>query len=556
MRPPTATARLALFFSLLAFCGTLSHAQQTRIGVTWSIPDDEAAAISDLFAMWDAGITVVRTAPVTNTSLLVAADSLGIEFFQDLEVGPLPSSALVDSTDYALEALRNQFSTAERFRSARFIGLARLSDTSDPQACAYFRKLAEEIERSDVELFTYYTTPFLEADRCGEIVDGILLEARDISQSRLDAILAAAQGSMTRILGLASLGTWVDLELDKTGTLNAHSPEWQARFLEDRLTQVREQRGGSALSLVIVHRWRDPQAIDDTFRDLTQRRYGLLNGSGGPRPSYDVVRGFATGRQTVFARESGNTVEAPWTWMTIAGWLALALLGMVYASSPQMRNTIPRYFRAHGFYREAVASGRESMPAETVATLACVSIAVGMLATVFVHEISSRPVFVVVSSWLNPEVRDFVGALLDQPWTMVAVFASVYSLAAVIWTSVMSLISRAGRVLLPAQVLILIVWSQWPLLVFLVVSPAIAGLGPDLRLQVVALMVVLALLIGVVSTVRTTLDFVSISKPAVPWLVTGLVLHPLLIAILLAAVFGFGEYRGYVEYTLHLLARG
>ncbi len=555
MRPPAAT-RIALVLSALAFFGATTQAQQMRIGVTWSIPEDEGAAISDLFAMWDAGITIVRTTPVANTSLFVAADSLGIDFFQDLDVGPLPSAALVDSTNYALRALRNQFSLAERFRSARFVGLATMSDTSDPRACAYFRTLTEEIERSEVELFTYYTTSFLEADVCGETVDGVLLEARDISQTRLDAILGEAQGSPSPIRGLASLGTWVDLDLDKTGTLNSHSPEWQARFLEDRLTQVREHRDGATLPFVVVHRWRDPQGIDNAFSDLIQRRYGLLNRAGGPRPSYEVVRGFATGRQTVFARHAGSEVEGRWTWMTITGWLAIALLGMVYASSPQMRNTIPRYFRAHGFYREAVASGRESMPAETVATLACISIAVGMLGTVFADEVSGRPVFVVVTSWLSPEVRDFVGAFLDQPWTMVAVFASVYSLAAVIWTSVMSLISRAGRVLLPAQVLILVVWSQWPLLMFLAVSPAVAVLEPNVRFRVATSMVALALLIGVLSTVRTTLDFVSISKPAVPWLATGLLLHPILLALLAAAVFGFGEYLGYAEYTLHLLTRG
>lgn len=558
MRPSIVTTCIVLVFVFLAFCANRTHAQQMRIGVTWSAPDDEGAAISDLFAMWDAGITLVRTAPLTNSSLFVAADSLGIDFFQDLDVGPLPAAGLIDSTNYAQKALRNQLLLAERFRSARFVGLATLSDTSDPQACAYFRTLAEEIERSQVELFTYYTTTFLDADVCGDTVDAVLLEARDISEARLDEILgeAAGEGALATVRGLASLGTWVDLDLEKTGTSNAHSPDWQARFLENRLTQIRESRVGSALRFVVVHRWRDPEGVDDAFADLTQRRYGLLNGAGGPRPAYDVVRGFATGQQTVFARQAGAMVEGRWTWMTVAGWLALGLLGMVYASSPQMRNAIPRYFRAHGFYREAVASGRESMPAETVATLACVSMAVGMLGAVFVHEVSVRPVFVVASSWLSPEVRDFLGALLDQPWTMVAVFASVYSLAAVVWTSVMSLISRGGRLLLPAQVLILIVWSQWPLLLFLVVSPAVAGLEADVRFQVAAVMVVLAFLIGILSTVRTILDFVSISKPAAPWLVTGVVLHPLPLAILAALVLGFGEYWDHVEYALHLLTRG
>ncbi len=556
MRLPPLSTCIAIVFSLLVFGGTPGYAQQTRIGVTWSIPDDEGAAISDLFAMWDAGIRTVRTGPVTNTSLLVAADSLGIDFFQDLNVGPLPAAQLVDSTDYALRVLRRVLPLADRFRSARFIGLARLSDTSDPEACAYFRDLASEIEQWDAAPFTYYTTHFLHADVCTTAVDGVLIEARDISSSRLDAVLGGAHDSQEKIVGVASLGTWVDLDLSNSGTLSANSAEWQARFHEDRLTQIHNHRGGATIPFVFVHRWRDPAGIDDEFGDLTQRRYGLLNRAGGPRPAYGVVRGFATGRQTVFARESGAGAGARWTWMTIAGWLAIALLGVVYASSPQMRHTLPRYFRAHGFYREAVASGRESMPAETVAMLACVSTGVGMLGALFVDAISARPVFIVVSSWLSPEGRDFVGALLDQPWTMVAVFASVYALAAVIWTSVMSLISRAGRTLLPAQVLMLIVWSKWPLLLLLIVSPAIAGLDPEKRLLVVAPMLSVAILIGIVSIIRTTLDFVSISKPAVPWLAIGILLHPMVAAALVAVSLGLGTYWDYLEYAVHLVTRG
>ena len=532
-----------------------TRAQASTIGVTWSIPEDEETALAQLLEMRRVGIGAVRTSVVRHRSLLIAADSLGIRFFQDIDVGFLPARQLVDSIDYARGILHSIIRESRSFRSARYVGLARLADTSDPEACRYFESLADEVEQSGAELTTYYTTLFFRSDRCAHTVDGVLLEMRDVGVSVLDSDARRSSRDTPAVLGFASLGTWVNLDPDNLGVLNSRSPEWQARYLEGVLATLSGGAWRRSGGYAFVHRWQDPIRLDDEFTDIVQRRYGLLTASGVPRPAFHVLTGFVSGQQTVFAFERGEPPGTRWMWMTIVGWGALALLGLIYATSPQMRHMIPRYFLSHGFYREAVSGGRDSLPGESIALLTCVSVGVGMLLATLAYEISLEPVFEVTRSWLDPEGRDFTGALLDQPWTLTAVLASLYALALVGWTSTMSIISRAGSGLLPAQVLMLVVWSQWPLLLLLLASPAIAASDPEVRLGASVTVTGVVIVVTLWSFMRTLVDFFSISRPSLIWFVIGIALHPVGAVTVGGVILLLMHYPDHVAYVVHLFNR-
>ncbi len=534
---------------LIVVVGALPCAGQSlRLGTTWAAPDDMQEARQDLIAIREAGFVAVRSRPLPAADLYSVADSLDLSLYIDLPVRAMPAGDLADTLSFARTQLTDILFLAQRYPSIRAVGLADIVDTSVPVACSYFRDLlAPPRTEGTLRPAFYYTTRFVEGDRCGETVDFVLFDLLDADISRIESVTEWAATSEMRT-GVGAVGTWTDLDLQNRGLRNVRSPESQARYLEKVL---RSLTASGDLEVVFVHRWRDPISTDDAFADLIQRRYGLHNSSGGPRPALEVASGFASGRQVVFAFDVGLERPSPWIWMIILGWVILAGLGLTYATSPRMRHMVPRYYMSHGFFREAVVSGRESLVGETIAILFAVSLGCGMLLTVLLSEISFLPVFTVGRSWMTPEVRDFIGAILDQRWTLMVMLASAYALVAVVWTSVLSFLSRKRQTLLPAQVMMLVVWPQWTLLVLLLVAPAIAVSPPAARLEVSALALVGVFVLLCLSLWRTVYDYWQCSRVAVGLLLLGVALHPVLL-LTAYGLFLITRHEDAADYLRHL----
>lgn len=512
----------------------LAAAQNLTLGVTWAVPDDIREAQRDLERIHAAGFKAVRSNIITTPELYILADSLGLALYQDLPVRAIPVSRLADTLIFVRAVVTNLIPFAHRFRSFRGIGLADLIDTSHPDACAYLKQVSEFVnERAPPDVDTYYTTRVTGSDRCQSTVDEVFIDLRDVATSDILHFLPSSSG-LPHVTGIGALGTWTDLDLKHRGLNYPRSPESQARYIERALQVV---SGGEAIdtpSLVFIHRWQDPSTSDDRYADIIQRRYGLHNSSGGPRPALEVASGFATGDQQVFAFPAGDPAPRGWMWMTVLGWTILAALGLAYATSPRLRHMVPRYFLSHAFYREAVVSGRESLVGESIVILFAVSAGIGMLMAVLLTEISYLPVFLVGRNGLSPELREFLGALLDQPWTLTAIVASAYALTAVAWTSTLSLLSRARQTLLPAQVMMLVIWPQWPLIFLLLISPAISTFSEGVRMGVASS--VLAITVGIfwLSAGRSLMDFWRCSRISIGLLVVALVLHPVTLGLAFA----------------------
>jgi len=530
-----------------------SAGQSLRLGTTWAPSRDQERAQQDLFDIRAAGFSAVRMGVLGNAELYALADTLGLEVYQDLPIRGLPAAELTDTLAFARSVLAGVLLETHRFRSLRGVGLADQIDTSDPLACEYLRELSGIVARDAAPgTLSYYTTKFVDSDRCASTADVVVTDLVDADSSAIGRFLSAGDGRRA-VVGAATLGTWTDLSIENRGLGHLRSPESQARCLE-RTLQIIDRQRGEWLSLVFVHRWRDPGGPDEVFADMIQRRYGLLNSSGGPRPSFYVASGFATGRQTVFAFPVGSRANSGWTWMTVLGWIILSMLGLAYAASPRMRHMVPRYFLSHAFYREAVISGRESLVRESLAVLVAVSGGVGMLLAILLKEVSLLSVFAVVRLWISPQVLDFVGALLDQPWTLMVIVGSGSALMAVAWTSILSLLSRSRQTLLPAQVMMLVVWPQWPLVALLLVAPAVASVDGTSRLVVAGLAVGVSLALVGISAGRTILDYWRCSRVSVGMLVVGLLLHPMMITLAVAALFA-ARHPDATEYMWHLVTR-
>ncbi len=531
-----------------------SAAQRTVFGVTWTPPANDERAVAELMEMGAHGVGAVRM-PARDVvgSVLAAADSFGIELFLELSPGYLPAERLIDTLAAAQAELYRLAEQVRGHSSVTHIGLSRWPNTSDPTTCIYLDELAKRWSEAGSGAATYFTTAFTTDDVCSGTVDEVYVELADQPPEEVDSAYSAASRHITNLRGIASVGTWIDAARRYYGVLNEHSPEWQARYLEKTLAPFAKSDDAPRAAYIFVHRWTDADHTNDFFGDIRQRQYGVQDVTQR-RPAAQVLEGFATGRQQVFAFEPGKRSRFEWRWSTLFGWLAIGVLATMYATSPQMRHMVPRYFLSHGFYCEAIGSGRESLVLETVAVLTAISLGVGLSLTVLLTEVSMLPSFAAVQNWMRPERRDSFAALLDQRWSLMVILASAFSLVYLAWASMMSLLSRRARTLYPSQTLIVVVWTLWPLLALLLVSPAVATL--DTAGTTFASMTLIATAVVIAhATLRSLRDYRAITGISVGKLSLVVLLHPLVWASIAAAVVLTGQLAPEVAYFWDLITR-
>ncbi|HEX7071422.1 MAG TPA: hypothetical protein VF190_11475, partial [Rhodothermales bacterium] len=504
-------------------------------GVVWREPVTVDGAVRDLQYMREMGIGAVRTDPIRKRATLVAADALDLRVFQELPVALLPAARLLDTLSYAEETLTRLLRVARPHVSARDFGLARASDTSDSTACAYFASLADLARRAtDGSVRVYYVTQFIEDDVCGHTVDYVLLDAlgRDDSAD----MVARWKASHPDVpVGLASVGRFVPDDAAR-GLNVPGSPESQARYLENVLQRLLRPGESRADAGVFIYRWRDVRdnrpspALD--LEDPYRRSYGLFKADGEPRPAADVVSGMLGRGQHVFAFASGTTRNDEFLFSTLAGWAVLILLGIAYASSPRLRPMVPRYFAAHGFYREAVREGRDVLLTASIVLLSALSLAVAVIWYVILEGWRIRPEFLLLFRMTPRGVQEFLVTLLRSPVLFLLLVGSVYGVALTIWSAILAFLSRRRYALSPAQALMLAIWPRWAVVLLMLAAMVVATLPTHLDLAHPAYLVGAWILVTLVATARTLYDYAAVTRVPVGRLLVGALLNPLVLIVL------------------------
>ncbi len=498
-------------------------AGQAWKGMVWAVPADDRQAEADLRAMRDIGVEAVRVGLVTDEALLALADTLGLHLFQELPLDALPAPALQDTLAYAMGALEAVLARARRHPSIRHLGLARRSDTSDPAACAYFEQLAARAHAAGVKV--YYVSLFKDGDRCRDRVDFVLWDGLD-----------GTAGEIPRGDGLATLGTWVAPDAP-AGLRVPHSAEAQARYLETHLRAWLE--GAPAPPPVFVHRWRDAGhatlAGGPESPDPYGRRYGLLDRDGAKRPAFEVVKGLYTSRQRVFAFPAGRAPDRPVSEWVLLGWGMFLMLGIYYARAPRFRFMVPRYFTAHGFYREAIRQGRDVLPVASALLLVMMGLSTGMLGSVLAEAYAADATVLLFLKKLPAGVLEAVVLLLTRPWLLLLLLGSVYVLGVALWALVLGALSRRYRTLMPGQVLMLVVWPRWVFLPVLVGTMVVSALPPDTMHPARWLLAVAWLVLTVWATVRTLYDYAMVTRASLPGVLLAGLANPLWTVLLVLA---------------------
>lgn len=527
--------QLLLLILLLALPGIATGQGAPAKGMVWRIPADAAQAVRDLQQMRQIGVEAVRTDVVWDERLLAAADTLGLRLYQDLPVAYAPAGALADSLAEAAAILDQALVRARAHPSARHFGLARIVDTSDPAACAYFEELAGRVRRSGLAgAQVYYETTFVQSDRCGQTVDFVLLDVRDTPRpERILERWRARHGEVPA--GVGAVGTWVRDDTAR-GLRVPHSPEVQARYLEDALHTLVLDTAGVVPPVVFVYRWRDvvEPFPSPAFERVAPgaRPYGLLAADGTPRPGLDVVRGIYTGRQTVFAFEAGRPPEPRGPWLIFLGWGVVVMLGLYYALVPRFRHMVPRYFRAHNFYQDAVREGRDVLFGASVVLLVALSAAAGITAYVVLQAVRAEEAFVVLFRWAPLWLQEAGLTVLAQPWGLVALVATGYALGMVLWAALLSGFSRRRYALTGGQALMLALFPRWPLLLVMAAAMAVPGLEAGQERLAALVLAGCWLAITCYALLRTLYDYYAVTRVPLYVPFVMLVCSPLALAAL------------------------
>lgn len=548
-------AVLAAAFLLWSAPSALAQLDPLK-GMVWTEPEGEARAELDLREMKRYGVDALRTDPIRSEALLRVADTLGLNVFVDLPISRLPAARLVDTLQYARAVLDTAVSLARNHASIRAIGLTRYSDTSDSNACAYVAELARHVRATGPPgIRTYYVTRFIDDDVCSSAVDFVLADVRGAADPA--GVLRRWEAAGERPpLGVAELGVWVRGDSLRGLDVRA-SPERQARYFENHLTTLLSDTLSVRPPAVFVYRWRDVRRVDaSTAHDLDDpymRRYGLHMADGTPRPALRVVAGIFTGRQRVFAFTSGDPPPASTSWPTLVGWTIMAALGIFYALSPRFRHMVPRYFQARFFFREAVREGRDVLLGASTVLLASLGVASGLVMFVVADAIRVTDTFALVLQWLPVSTQGVVATLLARPLVLLTLTGCIYVVVLLAWAVILSILSRRTYAVTPAQVLMLVVWPRWPLLLVMVAAMVAASL-PDPNLYLIGGLAAAWVLISLASVARTLIDLVAVARLPLWFLPLAVLLHPALTAVGALTVMILG-YIPEVEFAWHAVVR-
>jgi hypothetical protein len=488
---------------------------ETLRGMVWTPPAERSAAIADLRAMREAGVEALRIPLIDDGPLLRTTDLEQMALYVDLPVENLPAARLRDTLAFASRQMDALLALARQHPSIRGVGLAASSDTSVPAACGYFATLAEAAREAG--LVAYYRTRFIESDVCADQVDAVLLDARGRDPV---ALLSRWRRHHETPAGIGSLGAEVRTGRPG-GYLTRGTEAYQARTLEDdlrRLIRMEEPPAG-----LFVHRWRGGA-------------YGLHDEDGTARRAAEVVRGFFTGRQMVFAVDAGAEPAAPpgAVAFTVIGWLVAIFLVLLLTLAPRFRGLIPQYFMRHGYYRESLqrSAGLEGFAAAAVAI--AVAVSAGLLNGVMVHAVAQTDILEVAAKGVTEGRLETIQAALRQPVFVALLGTLVYGLWILI--NMVWLLALAGKRhrIRPMQAGVLAAFSRWPLMVLAILA-LLAAHGGDVLRWIPALLGLWAA-IEFVAAARMLYDYGRVSRVPMPRAILAGMGVPLLILAGIAAV--------------------
>jgi len=499
-------------------------------GVVW---DDLAPpTVNDLLAIQEAGIEAIRLPLLDDLSIVHAADSLGLQLFQDLSILLLPATALLDTLEYAKRLLSRGRWMYILYPSAHRYGISTKSDTSHPLSCEYFKELSEWAP----ELTLYYTSAFLMDDQCASYVDLVLVDTRgDPSPASI-----ANDWNHTTPLGLSSFGKRIDPQT--FGLYEENSPESQARYLENHLPDL----FNSPLDYVFVYRWKDP--ID------SHAQWGLMDPSNQKRPAYEVLKGIYTNTRHVFTFHLGYQQDQEPPWPLILGLITIVLILFVnlwYEQFPEVmwNYILNKYLHRETLYRESALLGGASF---VYAISQGILISAVML--ILIKSYQDLGMIEAIAAFLSPLIIQRLHHLISNP-AMLTLFVSAFYLAMILISSILGAWgSRQPGSRIPLEHFFVInTMNNTPLglmLPLVLISPSLHGYPSD----VIAVVLVCSwAVLSIYCNFRSARNFSSLARSSLAKSTTlGLFILPLIIILGVIVLFWIPPTKEYILFWWNL----
>ncbi len=494
------------------------------MGVVWDPPADLLEAEADLRAIRAMGFTAVRTHLLDRVELLVLADTLGIDLYQELQLYFLTAREFTDTLAVARGLLADALASTEDHPSARHFGFAFAPSTMEEALCGTLDEFVPWArQRGAPGVQFYYVSWLPRSDRCSESVNLVLLD--DPIHDRPVDLLERWSGSGR--IGLAAVGRRVDPGAER-GLLVESSEELQALFLEETIPKLLAR---TDLSVAFLYRWQDapPEDLDAFHPAPFGTVYGLQDEAGRARLARDVAEGMLAHGQTTFRLLAGTPPREGASWFVLLGWLVLATIAVMVAASPRFRAMIPRYFFAHGFYRHAIQEGRDVLTVLSTVMLVLLGLVIGLLGAQVTRMMTDSATLHALWYRSGPDGRAAMNALLTDDALLVVFIGSAGLLALVFWVFVWTLAGRGRAPLKPSQALATAVWPRWPMMLLLVAAMVVDGLGEAAFRRSIEWMPAAWLAVALWGTIRTNVDLAQIARvnpvaTVILWLVSPVVL--------------------------------
>ncbi|NNE36331.1 MAG: hypothetical protein HKN13_13925, partial [Rhodothermales bacterium] len=156
--------------------------------------------------------------------------------------------------------------------------------------------------------------------------------------------------------------------------------------------------------------------------------------------------------------------------------------------------------------------------------------------------------------WIPTPVEQTILVLAEQVWLLALLLACIAALSTIIWIASLSIGSRLGRPLVPAQSLMIALWPQWIILGLLPLALVIPSFSQPIALKLVQVLF-LGYLVGYAWTIlRVLLDYNAACRGPI-WLtvLVGLANPPVLL-LALGVLFTLPR-TSYVGFLLHIMTR-
>ncbi|MCY3595625.1 MAG: hypothetical protein OXH01_10385 [Bacteroidetes bacterium] len=501
-------------------------------GVVWDTPEPPTA--QDLLKIHQAGVEAIRLPVITDRNLLHVADTLGLQLFQDLPIRFLPAPALLDTLEYAKNQLSLARQTYHLYRSAHHFGVSTKSDTSSPQACEYFEELAAWAP----ELTLYYTSAFIADDQCSSDVDLVLLDVR----KEPDPVTVIEDWSRPTPVGFSSVGQKVDP--NKFGLYQTHSPQSQARFLENHLPRLLE----TTAEVIFVYRWQDT--------GNTSSQWGLIDASGQGRPAFDVLRGIYTDTQQIFAFDFGDRPRQAIPWPLILSWttcLLIALLGLWY---DRFLNLVYKYAADPWANRDTLYRKSVLPPDVSLIYVVTQGILLSAVVLILVEAFGDLLLVEAIAALMSPYILDQVSNLTSNLYLLVLVVVAIYLIANLISYSLAALIARRLHGIAVEDFFTINAMNHTPLGAMLPMVMIAPGLN---RSQYDILAIILACswaILGVFCIIRGARSFATLTRRGLVNSGTfGVIALPLLLLAGMILVLCLPQTREYIIFWWNLTFR-